>query len=156
MTLEYWMLAGAVALLQALILVQVSYMWLTGRYLDTLRGREPKPKSPFGKRIDRTVRNHVEGMVIFAPLVGLAHVAGVASPVGMSMTEALVMYPAATGTAIYVAARIPHAASYIAGLPPLRAVFWFASLYGVVIVGGSLLEMDLRGRYTLNLLVTAP
>jgi uncharacterized MAPEG superfamily protein len=66
--------------------------------------------SPWAERLKRAHYNAVENLVVFAPLVLVAHAIGVHS----STTELAAL--------IYVAARVAHAGSYTFAIPWVRTI----------------------------------
>jgi uncharacterized MAPEG superfamily protein len=66
--------------------------------------------SPWAERLKRAHDNAVENLVVFAPLVLIAHVADVRTP------------ETALAAATYLAARIAHAAAYTLAIPWVRTV----------------------------------
>lgn len=70
----------------------------------------PKPQSPWAQRLMKAHANAVENLVVFAPLVLLAHALGV--------TGAAI----ATSAAVYFWARVAHAASYTVAIPWVRTL----------------------------------
>lgn len=70
----------------------------------------PKPQSPWAQRLMKAHANAVENLVVFAPLVLLAHALGV--------TGAAI----AASAAVYFWARVAHAASYTVAIPWVRTL----------------------------------
>jgi uncharacterized MAPEG superfamily protein len=70
----------------------------------------PKPQSPWAQRLMKAHANAAENLVVFAPLVLLAHALGV--------TGAAI----AASSAVYFWARVVHAASYTFGIPWVRTL----------------------------------
>jgi uncharacterized MAPEG superfamily protein len=71
---------------------------------------EPTVLSKWGQRLKRAHLNAVENLVVFAPLVLVAHVAGV-------HTHATVL-----AASIYLWARVAHAVSYAFAIPWVRTI----------------------------------
>ncbi len=123
MTIELLALVGVCAVLMALLAVQGLWTPFTYGFGYGLGARdEPKPRSVFAARVDRAVANHIEGLVMFAPLVVVAAIAGVSTPL------------TAWGAILYFAARIAFAAFYIAGVPVLRSVAWGVGAGGLLAI----------------------
>ena len=120
MSVELTMLAYAVTLLIALVLIQAIAGILANGLATQAGNRDtlPPPKT-FHGRASRTVANHIEGLVMFAPLVLLAAIISVSTP-----TTVL-------GAQIFAYARLAHAVIYLLGLPWLRAVAWAAGMVGI-------------------------
>jgi uncharacterized MAPEG superfamily protein len=94
------------------------------------RGPENGPHSPWAERMICAHRNAVENLVIFAPLVLIAHTLNIHSPM-------LVM-----AAAVYFLARLAHLVIYTLGLPVLRtlafAVGWCAQMvFLLALLGGA-------------------
>jgi uncharacterized MAPEG superfamily protein len=92
------------------------------------RGPENGPHSLWGERAIKAHRNAVENLVIFAPLVLIAHAQGLSSPL------------LAGAAAVYFFARLAHFLVYTAGLPVVRtlsfAVGWVAQMIFVFAIFG--------------------
>lgn len=84
------------------------------------RGPENGPHSPWAQRMIRAHLNAVENLAIFAPLVLIAHVLNIHSPVLVA------------AAAVYFFARLAHLVVYTLGLPVFRtlafAVGWGAQV----------------------------
>lgn len=119
MTTDLTMLAYCVALFALLLLVQGTIGVLTFG-LPYAAGPRDDPPAPsvLYDRATRVVRNHVEGLALFAPIVLIAAVLGAESP-----TTAL-------GAQIYFYARLVHAITYFAGIAYVRTLSWAAGLVG--------------------------
>jgi uncharacterized MAPEG superfamily protein len=119
MTTDLTMLAYCVALFLVLLLVQGTIGVLTFGlpYAASSRDEPPAP-SVLYNRASRIVRNHGEGLALFAPVVLIAAVVGAESP-----TTAL-------GAQIYFYARLAHAITYFAGVAYVRTIAWAAGLVG--------------------------
>ena len=74
----------------------------------------PKPQSPWARRLMKAHANAVENLVLFAPLVLLAHAAGITGPV------------IATSAAVYFWARVVHALAYTFAVPWVRTLSFTA------------------------------
>jgi uncharacterized MAPEG superfamily protein len=75
------------------------------------------------QRMHRLTANMQENLVLFAIAVLAANAAGVSN-------ETTVM-----GASIFFYARVAHAIVYAFGWPMIRPLFYFAGLYGTVIIG---------------------
>lgn len=91
--------------------------------------QDTPPHAPWAERAIKAHTNAVENLVLFAPLVLAAHVAGISTPV----TRAAVT--------VYFFARVAHYIVYTAGLPVVRtlvfAVGWAAVLMLALAVVGT-------------------
>lgn len=123
MTVELWALVHAVALLIALVLIQ-TVAGIAGNGLAVQAGNrtEPPPPGRFHARASRTVDNHREGLIMFAPLVLVAAV--------MDVSTATTVL----GAQLFLWSRVAHAALYLIGVPWLRAAAWGVGMAGTVMV----------------------
>ncbi len=127
MTLELWMLAGSVLLLFVLIMIQQLHTDVTIGAKYALSNREvPKPITGLSGRIDRTLANHKENLLLFAPIVLILATVGISTGVTRN------------GAILFLAARIVHALSYIFGLIPFRSVVWMLGIVGIGMMASAL------------------
>lgn len=82
-----------------------------------------RDRSVLQGRLDRSVRNHIESMMIFVPLMLVAHIADLSSD--------LIFW----GTVIYSLGRVVFPILYVAGVPVLRSVVWGISVTGLALIG---------------------
>ncbi|MGD9828301.1 MAG: MAPEG family protein [Hyphomicrobiaceae bacterium] len=131
MKTELWMLIGTVGVLFGLLLVQSLANMATFGIGPSAGNREDIPVAHPGiaGRAERAVRNTIEGMALFAPLVLTAAVAGISNA------------NTVLGAQIFFAARLVYAIVYVVGVPWLRSVVW-----GVGILGLGLLLMGIVTR----------
>ena len=87
----------------------------------------PKPQSPWAQRLMKAHTNAVENLVVFAPLVLLAHVAGIASPV------------VGTAAMVYFWARVVHAAAYTFAVPWVRTLSFAVGFFAQAAIAWVLL-----------------
>jgi len=87
----------------------------------------PKPQSPWAQRLMKAHTNAVENLVVFAPLVVLAHVAGIASPV------------VGTAAMVYFWARVVHAAAYTFAVPWVRTLSFAVGFFAQAAIAWVLL-----------------
>ena len=129
MTIDLWMLVWAVVLafVQMLISVQGATIQVG---LATLAGnREDVPSlTEWRGRAERAYRNMLVSLPMFAALVLVAHVAGVADA-----TTAL-------GAQLFLYARVVYAVVYLIGVPWLRTGVWAVSAAGLVVMAVPLLS----------------
>jgi uncharacterized MAPEG superfamily protein len=87
----------------------------------------PKPQSPWAQRLMKAHANAVENLVVFAPLVLLAHITGVTS--------------AAVGTAamVYFWARVVHALAYTFAVPWIRTLAFAVGFFAQAVIAWVLL-----------------
>jgi uncharacterized MAPEG superfamily protein len=88
---------------------------------------DPKPQSPWAQRLMKAHTNAVENLVVFAPLVLLANVSGVASPA------------IGTTAVVYFWARVVHAASYTFAIPWVRTLSFAVGFYAQAVIAWQLL-----------------
>lgn len=87
----------------------------------------PKPQSPWARRLMKAHANAVENLVVFAPLVLLAHVTGITGP--------------AIGTAamVYFWARLVHVLAYTFAVPWVRTLSFTAGFFAQAVIASALL-----------------
>jgi uncharacterized MAPEG superfamily protein len=87
----------------------------------------PKPESPWAQRLMKAHANAVENLVVFAPLVVLAHITGVTG--------------AAVGTAamVYFWARVVHALAYTFAVPWIRTLAFAVGFSAQAVIAWALL-----------------
>jgi uncharacterized MAPEG superfamily protein len=85
--------------------------------------REPLPDfTGWAGRATRAHRNMLESLVLFAALVLVAQVAGLANE------------KTALGAQLFFWARLAYAVIYLAGIPWLRTGVWTVSLVGLILI----------------------
>lgn len=126
MTIDLWILLGLALLTEILTLppliargsVPGGIKWIFHNRDTVLEG-----VAPWGGRAIRAHDNLADNLAMYAAVIGLAHITGATN--GMTMVAGIVL----------LAARLLHAAVYIAGIPYLRtavfAVAQFAMLFYV-------------------------
>ena len=131
MTTELWMLAGTTILFMLLLAMQSSISLITGVSITTLVGDRSDLPAADGLRgrAARTVNNSVEGMVIFVPLVVIAHLAGISN-------DLTVM-----GATIYFWSRVAYVPCYMFGIPWIRTLVFGAGLAGLLMILAALFGM---------------
>ena len=70
----------------------------------------PEPQSPWAQRLEKSHRNSVENLVIFAALVLAAGVAGISNPI------------IGTASVVYFWARVVHVLAYTFAVPWVRTL----------------------------------
>jgi len=73
-------------------------------------------------RAQRTVNNHIEGMLLFVPLAIVAELSNIDSNLALK------------GAGLYIIARVIYPLTYWTGLPVVRSLVWFASLGGTIML----------------------
>lgn len=123
MTVELWALIYVTALLIALVLIQtVAGIFSNGLAMQASNRGDCPPPGKFLARATRTVDNHREGLLMFAPLVLIGAVIDVS-------TATTVL-----GAQLFLWTRVAHAALYLIGVPWLRAGAWGVGMAGIVMV----------------------
>lgn len=114
MAIELWALTGVVLILFVSIFAQqiIIDRKYGAQYALSNRDALPTEESPVVARLTRLVRNHVEGLAVFAPLVLIAGIAGVSN----SFTQIAAL--------VILAARFLHFVFYAAGITPFRSFAW--------------------------------
>ena len=123
MSIEIQMLAytGLVRLL--LTLTQgVRNVLVLGLPTATGNQHDIAPWTDANDRLNRTVRNAIEALCIFAPVVVAVEFAGANNAMS------------ALGAQIFFFARLVHGPIYVAGIPYLRTVAWAAGVIGIIMV----------------------
>jgi len=133
LTTELLAVAANAALLLVLLLVQQVHHDVTKGVLWALRNREDETRTALGGRIERTVRNHIESMVMFTATA----LALVAAGLGTDTTALAAM--------AFVGFRALYAVLYIAGAPYVRSVVWTAGIASLCAVGWPLLTPLVAG-----------
>ena len=123
MTIELSMLIYSVALLVLLILIQAS-TGVLAQGLGPLAGSRDALGEPtvLQARTKRIVDNHREGLLIFAPLVVVAAIAGIS-------TDMTVL-----GAQLFFYSRVIHAILYLSGVPWIRPAAWAVGIIGCVMI----------------------
>jgi uncharacterized MAPEG superfamily protein len=85
------------------------------------------PWTGWNDRLNRAIRNLIEAIAIFAPIVIAVQISGLNNET------------TAMGAQIFVIARIAHAVVYTLGVPWVRTAAWFVGVVGIIMVGSPLL-----------------
>ncbi len=123
MSIELTMLVWSVALLFVLILIQAMAGTAAQGLLPMAGNRDNLgPPKPFQARTLRIVQNHIEGLVLFAPLVLVAAQQNIST----SLTV--------LGAQLFFFSRLAHAVTYVLGIPWLRTIAWLVGIVGTVMI----------------------
>lgn len=123
MGVELSYLAAAVALFFVHLLAEVVTANLQYKPKDLLGSRDGiAPQGAALARAKRATQNMLEAMIMFAPLVLIAHAAGRLN----EMT--------ALGAAIFFWSRVAYAPAYWFGIPVARSLIWFGGVIGTIII----------------------
>ena len=87
----------------------------------------PKPQSPWARRLMKAHANAVENLVVFAPLVLLAHALGITGPA------------IATSAVVYFWARLVHVLAYTFAVPWVRTLSFTAGFLAQACIAWQLL-----------------
>lgn len=124
MSIEIQALVGVVVILLVLLSVQGCLVPINHGFKWGLGPRdEAKTPSIMQGRMRRIVANHMEGMAMFAPLVLVAHLGGISSP----LTQ--------WGAGLFVVGRAGFAIVYAMGLPVWRSAIWALAMIGLLLIG---------------------
>lgn len=127
MPIELSMLFAATIVTMLLLFVQGGVTPLAHGFKWGLGPRdEPRTPTILQGRMNRIVANHLEGMMMFIPLILIANLAGISTP----LTQ--------WGAMIFVGGRIAFAFVYAAGIPVLRSAVWGVSLAGILMLVAAL------------------
>jgi uncharacterized MAPEG superfamily protein len=123
MTVEFKLLVWSLALTFVQMLVAVVGTMLYLGIPKAAGNRERLPELPgWAGRARRAHLNMIENMVLFAPLILVADIAGRDN----GMTE--------RGAELFFWARLAYAVIYVAGIPYLRTLAWVVSAVGLVLI----------------------
>ena len=122
-------LFGATLVVFASIVAQAVVMDLRSGVPYALSGRaEPPPRAaPIDGRLGRNVRNQIEGLAMFAPLVLIA--------TSLELSNDLTR----TASVAFVAARALFALAYGLDLVPWRSIAWITGLIATIAFGVGLI-----------------
>lgn len=129
MTPELMMLLYSALLLLVIILLQAGLAIAQNGLMAQAGSRDSLPEpSLLRARLLRLSANMQENLVMFTIVVLVAHAAGVSN-------ETTVL-----GAGIFFYARLAHAVIYAFGWPMIRPLFYFVSLYGMIIIALEVLK----------------
>lgn len=130
MSVELTMLAYSVGLLFVLIVIQAGAGIRKQGLMPLANSRDDlPPKGVFQARAGRVVDNHREGLTLFAPLVLIAAVAGISTPMTVM------------GAQLFFGARVVHALLYLLGVPLVRPLAWGAGIAGTLMIFAAVLGL---------------
>lgn len=124
MSIEMLSLLLVAGVFFASILAQSLYTDFTEGLAFAMSSRDAAPANagPVGRRLDRNVRNQVEGLILFTPLVVAAELHGISTVV----TQGAAM--------VYAASRLIYPLCYVLGLNPWRTVVWTVGFTAVPVM----------------------
>lgn len=122
-TPDLQLLVWAVALCLVQMVIAVAGATLQVGLPRLAGNREPLPElTGWAGRAQRAHRNTLESLVLFAVLVVVAHMAGVAN-------ETTVL-----GAKLFFWARVAYAIVYLIGIPWVRTGVWAVSVVGLIMI----------------------
>lgn len=128
MSTELFMLAMAGGFILLLTLVQgTRNIFALGLVTAAGNQHDIDPWSGWNDRLNRAIKNQIEGIVIFAPILLAIELANLNNG-----TTAL-------GAQIFVLARVAHAIVYTLGIPWVRTTAWAAGVVGIVMVASPII-----------------
>ena len=123
MTVELQTVLGSVGLLLVILALQGGLTPIIHGLKWGMGPRdEPRDPSIILGRINRIVANHMEGMMMFVPLILVAHLAGISTPLTV------------IGAQIFLLGRVAFAVIYSFGVPVLRSASWGIAMAGLFMV----------------------
>jgi uncharacterized MAPEG superfamily protein len=130
MSIELQALFGSVVILLVLLSIQGGLVPAIHGFKWGLGPRDvPRDPSVLQGRVSRIVANHMEGMAMFAPLVLIAHLIGLSTP----LTQ--------WGAIIFVVGRVAFSVVYFLGIPVLRSAMWGVATTGALLIGFELFRV---------------
>ena len=123
MPIELMMLALSTVWLFVLIVITTQF-GLSQRSIQDLAGARDDLSAPTGMfaRGTRTVANHREGLILFAPFALIA------------ATQGLTTEVTAVGAQLFFYSRVVHGLLYFAGVPWARTLAWVVGIVGTGMV----------------------
>lgn len=127
MSTELLMLATAGSFILLLTLIQGTRNILAlGLVTAAGNQHDIAPWSGWNDRLNRAIRNQIEAMSIFAPILLCVEIANLNNET------------TAMGAQIFVITRVAHAVVYTAGVPWVRTTAWAIGVAGIVMVASPL------------------
>jgi uncharacterized MAPEG superfamily protein len=130
MSVELLMLAYSTAAFLIIILAQAGLAIHQNGPVAQAGSRDDLPEpTVLRNRLQRLTANFQENLVMFAIVVLVANAVGVSNDA------------TALGASIFFYARVAHAIVYASGWPMIRPLFYFAGLYGVIVILWEILKV---------------
>lgn len=130
MSVELLMLLYSALLFLVIIIVQAGLGISQNGLMAQAGNRDNLPEpTVLRQRLQRLSANMQENLVLFAVVVLVASAAGVSN-------DATVL-----GASVFFYARVAHAIIYAFGWPMIRPLFYFAGLYGIVVIAVQVIKM---------------
>lgn len=127
MSYELWVVALNAVILLVLYAVQGADTVLNAPKWGLGARDEVRDASAFTGRATRTVRNQIEALAVFAPLVIVAHLAGISNTLTL------------WGAGLFLGARVLFVPIYLLGIPYLRTLVWGAGFAGSAMIAWAVL-----------------
>ncbi len=123
MPFELQAIVGTVLILFVLLMFQGGLVPVNQGFAWGLGGRDAKRDySALQLRIARTIANHIEGMVMFVPLILVLQAMNISSDLTIC------------GAGLYLAGRLVFALCYLLAIPYLRSFAWAVSIIGIILI----------------------
>ena len=130
MSVELLMLLYSALLFLAIILAQAALGISQNGLMAQAGSRDSLPEpTVLRQRLQRLSANMQENLVMFAVVVLVASAAGVSNDA------------TALGASVFFYARVAHAIIYAFGWPVVRPLFYFAGLYGIVVIAVQVMKV---------------
>ncbi|MCB1845794.1 MAG: MAPEG family protein [Halieaceae bacterium] len=130
MSVELLMLLYSALLFLVIILVQAGLGISQNGLMAQAGNRDNLPEpTVLRQRLQRLSANMQENLVLFTVVVLVASAAGVSNDA------------TALGASVFFYARVAHAIVYAFGWPVIRPLFYFAGLYGIVVIAVQVIKM---------------
>ena len=124
MAFELQMVGVTTLILFGLLMYQGALVPIYQGFAWGLGSRDaPKDKTNLQNRAARTVANHIEGMMLFVPLVLIVELA--------DLSSVLTVW----GAGLYAVGRLAFAPLYLMGVPFLRSLVWGVAVTGIMLIG---------------------
>ncbi len=127
MSYELWVLALSAVILLVLYGMQGMDTVLNAPGWGLGARDADREGSVFTGRARRTVRNHIEAIAVFAPLVLVAHMLGISNTLTI------------WGAGLFLGARVFYVPAYLLGIPYLRTLIWGAGYVGSAMIAWAVL-----------------
>lgn len=130
MSIEVVCLLAVAGVFFCSILVQSLYTDFTEGVAFAVSSRDLPPANagPTGRRLSRNVRNQIEGLILFTPLVVAVEL--------QAVSTALTQMPAI----VYAASRAVYPFCYVLGLNPWRSLVWTIGFTALPVMAWGLLQ----------------
>ena len=132
MTTELTALMGMVAIFFATIGLQGATTPIVHGFGWALGARDDeKARSVLQGRLKRVISNSSESLLMFMPVVLIAHLLEISTPLTQSAAMA------------YLVARAAYLVVYVAGIPVIRTLIWAVGLVATVIIAWAVVSQSM-------------